>query len=136
MKTIIAGLVLAALAGASVAPAQAAGDPAAGANVFKRCTSCHSIGDGAQNKTGPVLNGVVGRVAGTYEGYQYSDALVKAGQTGLTWTPDQLAEWLSNPRAKVPGTKMAFSGLKNQADLDNVIAYLESFSPDFVPPAQ
>lgn len=129
MKTTIAAAALAVLLGGLAAlPAQAAGDPDAGRNVFKKCMQCHAIGDGAQNKTGPVLTGVVGRVAGTYEGFKYSDPMAKAGQGGLSWTPDQLAEYLANPKEKVPGNKMAFPGLKVQADIDNVIAYLETFS--------
>lgn len=131
MKTSIIVTTLAvAFVGFAALPVQAAGDPAAGETVFKRCASCHAVGEGAQNKAGPVLNDVVGRVAGTYEGFNYSQPLKDAGAAGLTWTPDQLAEWLADPKAKVPGNKMSFPGLKKQADVDNVIAYLETFSPN------
>ena len=77
---------------------------------------------------GPVLNGVVGRTAGTLEGYNYSDAMKQAGANGLVWQPDTLATFLENPREHVPGTKMSFPGLKDQTDRENVIAYLATFS--------
>lgn len=131
MRTdIIVTTLAVAFVGFAALPVQAAGDPAAGETVFKRCSSCHAVGDGAQNKAGPVLNGVVGRVAATYEGFNYSQPLKDAGAAGLTWTPDQLAEWLTDPKAKVPGNKMSFPGLKKPADVENVIAYLQTFSPD------
>lgn len=131
-KTLLVGaLMLAAAAG----PAYAAGDPVAGETVFKKCIVCHAIGDGATNRVGPELNAVLGRVAGTAEGFKYSQALIDAGVGGLTWTPETLAPWLHKPQDLVPGTKMPFAGLANQADIDNVIAYLATFSPDYVPAA-
>jgi cytochrome c len=105
----------------------AAQDAAAGEKVFLKCKVCHQIGEGAKNSVGPVLNGVVGRKAGTIEGYNYSDA--NKG-SGLTWDEATLKEYLPNPRAKVPGTKMTFAGLPNPTDVDNVIAYLKQFGPD------
>ena len=90
------------------------GDAALGETVFKKCMSCHAAGEGATNKVGPVLTGVVGRTAGTYEGYSYSQAMKDAGAGGLVWTPENLA--LAKPE-----------------DAMNVIAYLQSLSP---PPAQ
>lgn len=108
----------------SAAPAQEMGDAAAGETVFKKCMSCHAVGEGARNKVGPVLNGIVDRQAGTFPEYRYSPAMVKAGEDGLVWTADELAKFLASPKEHLPGTKMAFAGLKEQADIDNVIAYL------------
>jgi len=117
------------------AGAQEVGDAAAGEAVFKKCVACHAVGENARNRVGPQLNGVVGRQAGTVEGFRYSPAMVKAGEEGLIWTPESLAGYLHAPKEFVPGNKMAFVGLKEQADLDNVIAYLITFSPDYVPAA-
>ena len=102
-------------------------DVAAGEKVFLKCKACHQIGEGAKNAVGPVLNGVVGRKAGTYPGYSYSDA---NKNSGITWDEATLKEYLKNPRGKVPGTKMLFPGLTKESDIDNVIAYLKQFGPD------
>jgi cytochrome c len=107
--------------------AAAAQDAAAGENTFKICKACHMIGESARNAVGPVLNGIVGRKAGTYADYTYSEA--NKG-SGLTWDEATLKDYLRDPRAKVPGTKMAFAGLKKDSDIDNVIAYLKTFGPD------
>lgn len=117
-----------------MSPATAAGDPAAGEIVFKKCMSCHAVGEGAKNKVGPVLNGVFGRTAGTFEGFKYSKAMIDAGAGGLVWTPETVQHFLAKPRDFVKGTKMSFPGLPNPVDEENVIAYLLTFSPDFVPP--
>jgi cytochrome c len=103
------------------------GDPAAGQTSFKICKVCHQIGEAAKNFVGPVLNGVVGRKAGTYPGYNYSDA---NKNSDLTWDEATLTKYLHNPREVVPGTKMAFPGLPNDQDVANVIAYLKQFGPD------
>jgi cytochrome c len=115
-------------------PAFAQGDAAAGETIFKRCAACHSIGEGAKNKVGPILTGVVGRVAGTEADFKYSDAMTAAGAGGLTWTPEELHAFLTAPKTKVPGTKMSFPGLKTPEDLDNIVAYLLTFSPDYKAP--
>jgi cytochrome c len=107
--------------------AASAQDAEAGAQVFKKCHACHNIGEGAHNAVGPVLNGVVGRKAGTYEGYHYSDA---NKDSGLTWDEVTLKVYLHDPKAKVPGTKMSFPGLSSETEIDNVIAYLKEFGPD------
>jgi len=119
---VFAALVLA--GSVSTATAQ---DAALGEKVFLKCRACHQIGEGAKDAVGPVLNGVVGRKAGTYPGYAYSDA---NKNSGITWDEATLKEYLKNPRAKVPGTKMIFPGLTKQEDIDNVIAYLKQFGPD------
>jgi cytochrome c len=115
---------LAVVASAGAANAQ---DAAAGEHVFIKCKACHQIGEGAHNMVGPSLNGVVGRHSGVYPDYSYSDA---NKNSGLTWDEATLKDYLKNPRAKVPGTKMAFVGLSSQTDIDNVIAYLKQFGPD------
>jgi cytochrome c len=102
-------------------------DAAAGEKVFLKCRACHQIGENAKDAVGPVLNGVVGRKAGTYPGYSYSDA---NKNSGLTWDEATLKEYLKNPRAKVPGTKMIFPGLTKDEDIDDVMAYLQQFGPD------
>jgi cytochrome c len=102
-------------------------DAAVGEKVFLKCKACHQIGENAKNGVGPVLNGVVGRKAGTYPGYNYSDA---NKNSGLTWDEATLAEYLKNPKAKVPDTKMTFPGLAAQHEIDDVIAYLKTIGPD------
>ncbi len=123
LVTIMSALALA----ASAAAASADGDPAAGEKSFKICKTCHQIGENAKNFVGPVLNGVVGRKAGTYPGYNYSEP---NKSSGLTWDEATLTKYLHNPREVVPGTKMAFPGLPNDQDVANVIAYLKQFGPD------
>ncbi len=105
------------------APALADGDAAAGRNLFNQCRACHQIGADAQNSVGPVLNGVFGRKAGQYPGYNYSDA--NKG-SGLTWDEATLTEYLKDPRAKVPGTKMIFPGIKQPERVANLIAFLKT----------
>lgn len=117
----------------SAGSAFAQADVPAGEVVFKKCGTCHMVGEGAKTKVGPVLNGVVGRTAGTLEGFNYSQAMKDAGAGGLVWTPETLTEFLAKPRDYVKGTKMAFGGLPKPEDIANVIAYLQTFSPDYVP---
>jgi cytochrome c len=121
----VGALAILALA-ASIGSAMAQ-DVSAGEKVFVKCKACHQIGEGAKNAVAPVLNGVVGRPAGTYPGYAYSEA---NKNSGITWDEATLKEYLKNPRAKVPGTKMIFPGLPKEEDVDNVIAYLKQFGPD------
>jgi cytochrome c len=116
---LIVGVALAMSAGAALAQ-----DVAAGAHVFLKCRACHQIGDNAKNMVGPALTGIVGRPAGTYPDYNYSDA---NKNSGLTWDEATLKVYLKDPKAKVPGTKMTFPGLSSDADIDNVIAYLKTF---------
>lgn len=124
-KVMIAGLLLAGMAGAASA---ADGDAAAGEDVFKKCKACHDVGEGAKNKVGPQLNGIIGRKSGTVEGFSYSDANKAAGEKGLVWTEEELMKYLENPRTYMPGNKMAFAGLKDEQDRKDVIAYLKKSS--------
>lgn len=119
-------LTLAAGWAALPALAQDADLAAQGAKVWKRCAACHMIGDGAENRVGPELNGIVGRTAGSLEDFKYSDAMKKAGADGLVWDNDKLFAYLENPKAMVPGTKMAFAGLKNEDDRHAVVAYIDA----------
>lgn len=112
---------------AATVAARADGDAEAGKNVFKKCHACHNVGEGAKNAVGPELNGLIGRKAGASEGYNYSDA--NKG-SGIVWDVATLDVYLKDPKAKVPGTKMAFPGLSNDKDRADVIAYLGSFGPD------
>jgi cytochrome c len=109
------------------AQAARAQDAAAGEQVFKKCFPCHSIGEGAKNKVGPELNGLDGRHSGTAPDYRYSDANEKSG---IVWDEASFKEYIKDPRAKIPGTKMIFAGIKNQTEIDNLWAYLRQFGPD------
>lgn len=111
---------------AAAAPAMAA-DPAAGEKAFAVCKACHKVGEGAKNGVGPTLNGVVGRAAGSSEGFNYSDAMKNSG---ITWDEASLAEYVKNPKEKVPGNKMAFAGVKDDTKLADIIAFLGQFNAD------
>jgi cytochrome c len=102
-------------------------DVAAGEKDFLVCRACHQVGPGAKIAVGPVLNGVVGRKAGTFPGYAYSPA---NKESGIVWTPEELDKYLTNPQAVVPHTKMIFPGLKDDQKRKDVIAYLEQFNED------
>jgi cytochrome c len=129
VKSRILVAVLMTLAGGHVASAQTlpAGNAAAGQRVFNQCASCHTIGKGAQAEAAPVLNGVVGRKAGSAPGYDYSAALKNSG---LTWDVPTLARFLQAPAKTVPGSQMAFGGLAKPQDQADVIAYLRQFAAD------
>lgn len=122
---LLAAAVATGLLGASAVLAQDAGY---GEEIFKRCRACHDVGENAKNKVGPILNGIIGRKAGTIEGFKYSDANLKAGADGWVWTEEKMSEYLLNPRAAMPGNRMAFAGLKDEADRKDLIAYLKTFS--------
>jgi cytochrome c len=102
-------------------------DVEVGKKLFAKCAACHNV-NSPTNKLGPHLQGVVGRAAGSVEGYNYSKALKSAGAAGLVWDETNLAEYLANPQGKVPGTKMVFPGLKDPQETQNLIAYLKSVS--------
>jgi len=124
MKLRIALAALALLAASSPA-ALAAGDVEKGKAVFKRCQVCH-VHDTKTNKVGPHLGDVVGRKAGSVEGFHYSDAMKKKGEEGLTWTEENIATYLKDPKAFVPGNKMVFVGLKKDDEIADVIAFLKT----------
>ncbi|HXY58381.1 MAG TPA: cytochrome c-554 [Methylocystis sp.] len=123
LLTLAAGVAFAAFSGQALA----AGDAAAGEKVFAKCKACHQVGEGAKNAIAPELNGIDGRKAAAAEGYNYSEAMKNSG---ITWDEASFGEYIKNPKAKVPGTKMVFQGLPSDADAANVWAYLASFGAD------
>jgi cytochrome c len=102
-------------------------DAAAGEKVFVQCRACHQVGETAKNGVGPNLNGLFGRTAGTIEGYNYSEANKKSG---IVWDEAVFAEYIQNPRAKIPGTKMIYAGLKDEKRIKDLTAYLKQFDKD------
>lgn len=122
-KSIVMALALGVLVSAG-GKAMAEGDPARGEQVFKRCLACHVVEPGGR-KIGPSLYGVIGREAGTLEGFRYSPAMQNAD---FVWTEERIKDYLENPRKYVPGNRMAFVGLRNPQDREDVVAYLRQFS--------
>ncbi|WP_298963068.1 cytochrome c family protein [uncultured Methylobacterium sp.] len=116
MRQIILGAVVAVL----LPVAAQAQDAAAGEKAFAVCKACHAFG---KNGVGPDLKGVIGRKAGTHEGYNYSAALKGSG---LTWDEPTMKKWLADPKGTVPGTKMVYAGMKDEKKLDDLIAYLKT----------
>ena len=123
MKALVFGVVaIAATMGATQAQ-----DLAAGEQSFRKCMPCHRVGPEASNIIGPLLNGLEGRKSGTIEGYNYSEANKKAD---ITWSAATFADYIQNPMAKVPGTKMAFAGIKNEKEIADLWAFLAQFKAD------
>jgi len=123
--TRVVVLITAVLAASTgVATAQ---EVAAGENSFKKCLPCHAVGADAKNKIGPVLNGLDSRKSGTVEGYNYTEA---NKNSGITWSEETFREYIRDPRAKIPGTKMVFAGIKNEKEIGDLWAYLKQFGPD------
>jgi len=123
MKSVIlAAATLAAAMGTANAQ-----DLAAGEQSFRKCSPCHSVGEDARNKVGPVLNGLDGRKSGTVAEYSYSEANKKAE---ITWSDAAFKDYIQNPMAKMPGTKMAFAGIKNDKEIGDLWAYLKQFKAD------
>lgn len=120
------GLAVLALLGATTLAATAQ-DVAAGENSFKKCLPCHSVGEGAKNKVGPVLNGLEGRKSGTIEGYNYTEA---NKNSGIVWGVETFREYIKDPRAKIPGTKMIFAGIKSEREVGDLWAYLKQFDAE------
>ena len=122
-------LTFALIFGMSVpASAQGLGDPEKGAEVFRQCSGCHQVGEGAVNKIGPHLNNLFGRRAASDEAFRYSKAFKRAGEKGLEWHADTLDVFLEAPKTLVSGTRMSFRGMKDATDRADVIAYLRRFS--------
>ena len=119
--------ILAAMATALLftSPALAAGVAAKGEKVFAKCKACHDVEKGV-NKVGPTMKGIVGRAAASVADYKYSAAMVAKGAEGLVWTEEALTEYLPDPKAYVPKTKMAFAGLKKPDEVADIIAYLKA----------
>ena len=102
-------------------------DVAAGESSFRKCAPCHSIGPDAANKVGPELNGIDGRKSGNVDGFNYSDAN-KA--SGITWSEAVFKEYIKDPRAKIPGTKMVFAGIKSEKEIGDLWSYVSQFDKD------
>ncbi len=118
-KLMVAAALIVMSMGAAVAQ-----DVQKGENSFKKCLVCHAIGPGAKNKIGPELNGLDGRKAGTVPGYNYSDA---NKNSGIVWDDATFKEYIKDPRAKIPGTKMTFPGIKNEQEINDLWAYIKQF---------
>ena len=118
---------------APIGPQLASADVAAGANVFKKCASCHNAEAGGSNKTGPNLWNVVGAVPGVHEGFKYSSAMVAYGAEGKVWDFEALNRFLTKPRAYIDGTTMGFAGLNKEEERINLIAWLREQADNPVP---
>src|SRR5262245_3022559 len=116
---LIAAVVVIASAGTALAQ-----DVAAGEQSFKKCLPCHAVGPEAKNKVGPVLNGLEGRKTGTIEGYTYTDA---NKNSGIVWSDDTFKDYIRDPRAKIPGTKMVFAGIKSDKEIVDLWAFLKQY---------
>jgi cytochrome c len=121
---VVVTAMVAITAAASGAVAQ---DAAAGKTSFNKCLACHAIGEGAKNKVGPELNGIDGRKSGTAPDYSYSDA---NKNSCITWNEAQFKEYIKDPKAKIPGTKMAFAGIKNEKEINDLWAFISQYDKD------
>lgn len=119
MKRMLSVALL--VAAPAVASAQ---DAANGEKVFAQCRACHQVGETARNGVGPLLNGLFGRKSGTIEGYSYSEA---NKNSGITWDEAVFSDYIKDPRAKIPNTKMIYAGLKDETRIKDLIAYLKQF---------
>ena len=124
ISTLSALVVVTSLTATSGALAQ---DAAAGKTSFNKCLACHAIGENAKNKVGPELNGLDGRKSGTMAGYSYSDA--NKG-SGITWNEESFLDYIKDPKAKIPSTKMAFAGIKNETEAKALWAYLKQYDAE------
>lgn len=104
-------------------------DAAAGQRVFNQCRACHTIDEGGRNGVGPNLHGIVGKQAGKREGFRYSANMRELADGGLIWTEENLRKYLTNPKALVPRGSMAFAGIRNPQQLNDLLAFLKQNSP-------
>lgn len=124
----IVGVTMMVLApAAAFAEGHITGDAEAGEKVFRKCMACHAVGEGAENKIGPILNGVIDRNVAAVADFTYSDVLVEMGAEGKVWSVEEMDAFLTKPRDYAKGTKMSFAGLRKEEDRADVIAYLASF---------
>jgi cytochrome c len=123
-------LTLSALAVIASSAAALAQDAAAGKASFNKCLACHAVGEGAKNKVGPILNGLDSRKSGTVEGYSYTDA---NKNSGITWNKEQFLDYIRDPKAKIPGTKMVFAGIKKENEAADLWAFLAQYDKDGKP---
>jgi cytochrome c len=121
------GFVFVALLAVAISGEARAQDAAAGEKVFGVCKTCHQIGENAKNGVGPVLNSLIGRKACSVPGYTYSAA---NKDSGITWDEPTFREYIKDPKAKVPGTKMIYAGLKDEQKTNDLVAFLKQFDAD------
>ena len=121
------GLIFVALLAVAGTGEVRAQDAAAGEKVFAVCKACHQIGENAKNAVGPVLNGIIGRKSGSIAGYSYSAA---NENSGITWDEATFREYIKDPKAKIPGTKMIYAGLKDEQKISDLIAFLKQYDAD------
>lgn len=121
------GFVFVALLAVAASGEVRAQDAAAGEKVFGVCKACHQVGETAKNNVGPSLNGIIGRKAGSVEGYNYSKA---NKESGITWDEATFREYIKDPKAKIPGTKMIYAGLKDEQRTNDLLAYLKQFDAE------
>ena len=121
-KLALSALVI--LVASAAVPGASAQDAAAGKTSFNKCLACHAIGEGAKNKVGPQLNGLDGRKSGTAPDYNYSDA---NKNSGITWNEAAFKEYIKDPKARIPGTKMVFVGIKNETEINDLWAYMSQY---------
>jgi cytochrome c len=124
MRSLSVAALLVALAMPGAARAQ---DAAAGEKSFNKCRACHQVGETARNMVGPLLNGLFGRKSGTIEGFNYTDA---NKNSGIVWDDAVFAEYIKDPKAKIPGTKMVFAGIKNEQEIKDLTAFLKQYGKD------
>jgi cytochrome c len=124
-KLILSALVV--IASTAATSAAFAQDVAAGKSSFNKCLACHAIGEGAKNKVGPELNGLDGRKSGTAPDYSYSDA---NKNSGITWNEAEFKDYIKDPKAKIPGTKMTFAGIKNEKEVNDLWAFISQYDKD------
>lgn len=129
MRAAFASLALLSLAllPALITQPAAAQDAVAGERAFAKCRACHQVGETARNIVGPELNGLIGRHSGTAEGYSYSAA---NKNSGLTWDEATFTDYIKDPKAKIPGTKMIFPGIKNEKEIKDLIAFFKQYDKD------
>ena len=124
----VLGAALALIGAAGSAMSDDFGDAERGAEIWRKCSSCHSVGEGAKHRNGPHLNGVFGRKAAGLDDYKYSSTMRRAGADGLIWDFEKLDIFIENPRALVTNTRMAFRGLKEADDRSDLLAFLRQYS--------
>ena len=121
--TLTVMLALASVSGPALAQS---GDAAAGQRVFNQCRACHTAEQGGRTGVGPNLFGIVGRRAASVEGFRYSANMRELAAEGLTWTDDRLRAYVGNPKAVVPRGSMSYPGLRNETQVNDLMAYLAS----------
>ncbi|MEL6242218.1 MAG: cytochrome c family protein [Pseudomonadota bacterium] len=127
LKTSLLTLAVIAAPAIALADGHITGDAEKGEKVFRKCKACHQVGEGAENKVGPVLNGVVDRAIASAD-FEYSKALLALNEEGKVWTPEEMAAFLEKPKQYSKGTKMSFAGLRKEAERLDVIAYIATFA--------